>query len=140
MTVALDRTPRRDLRATSPRQLLWAALMLGVSLVAIKAYHLGVPLRDGLSNYLVSLFAISYVDVLFAALCWAAARLLLVIAGMRLNRAPTEGESVEPVAVRVPVEPASVLMPSARAIAASYVVPAFPCASKASESVGFVPE
>ena len=83
MTVALDRTPRRDLRATSARQLLWAALILAVSLVAIKAYHLGVPLRDGLSNYLVSLFAISYVDVLFATLCWAAARLLLVIAGRR---------------------------------------------------------
>ena len=57
--------------------------MLGVSLVAIKAYHLGVPPRDGLSDYLRSLSAISYVDALFAAVCWAAARLVLLIAGRR---------------------------------------------------------
>ena len=81
--MALDRTPRRDLRVTGAGQLLWAALMLGVSLVAIKAYHLGVPLRDGLSDYLRSLSAISYVDALFATVCWAAARLVLVIAWRR---------------------------------------------------------
>ena len=57
--------------------------MLGVSLVAIKAYHLGVPPRDGLLDYLRSLFAISYVDVLFAAACWAAARLVLLIVWRR---------------------------------------------------------
>jgi len=57
--------------------------MLGVSLVAIKAYHLGVPLRDGLLDYGRSILAISYVDVLFATVCWAAARLLLVIASRR---------------------------------------------------------
>jgi phosphoglycerol transferase MdoB-like AlkP superfamily enzyme len=81
--VALERTARGDLRVTGARQLLWAALMLGVSLVAIKAYHLGVPPRDGLSDYLRSLSAISYVDALFAAVCWAAARLVLVIAWRR---------------------------------------------------------
>ena len=57
--------------------------MLGVSLVAIKAYHLGVPPRDGLSDYLRSLSAISYVDALFAAVCWAAARLVLLIVWRR---------------------------------------------------------
>ena len=81
--MALERTPRRDLRVTGAGRLLWAALMLGVSLVAIKAYHLGVPPRDGLSDYLRSLSAISYVDALFAAVCWAAARLVLLIAWRR---------------------------------------------------------
>jgi phosphoglycerol transferase MdoB-like AlkP superfamily enzyme len=57
--------------------------MLGVSLVAIKAYHFGVPPRDELSDYLRSLAAISYVDTLFAAVCWAAARLVLAMAWRR---------------------------------------------------------
>ena len=57
--------------------------MLGVSLVAIKAYHLGVPLRDGLSDYLRWILAVSYVDVLFATVCWAVARLALLIAWRR---------------------------------------------------------
>ena len=81
--MALERTPRRDLRVTGAGQLLWAALMLGVSLVAIKAYHLGVPPRDGLLDYLRSLSAISYVDALFAAVCWAAARVVLLIVWRR---------------------------------------------------------
>jgi phosphoglycerol transferase MdoB-like AlkP superfamily enzyme len=81
--VALQRTPRRNLRVTGAGQLFWAALMLGVSLVAIKAYHLGVPPRDGLLDYLRLLSAISYVDALFAAMCWAVARLVLVIARRR---------------------------------------------------------
>jgi lipoteichoic acid synthase len=81
--VALERTLRRDLPVTGAGRLLSAALMLGVWLVAIKAYHLGVPPRDGLSDYLRSLSAISYVDVLFAAVCWAAARLVLLIAWRR---------------------------------------------------------
>jgi lipoteichoic acid synthase len=81
--VAPERTARRDLPVTGAGRLLWAALMLGVSLVAIKAYHLGVPPRDGLSDYLRSLSAISYVDVLFAAVCWAAARLVLLSAWRR---------------------------------------------------------
>jgi phosphoglycerol transferase MdoB-like AlkP superfamily enzyme len=83
MTVALERTPRRNRRVTGAGQLYWAAVMLGVSLVAIKAYHLGVSLRDGLLDYVRVLSAISYVDVLFAAVCWGAARLVLVIAWRR---------------------------------------------------------
>ena len=81
--MALERTPRRDLPATGAARLRWSALLLGVSLVVIKAYHLGVPPRDGLLDYLRSLSAISYVDVLFAAACWAAARLVLLIAWRR---------------------------------------------------------
>jgi len=81
--VPLDKTARRDERVTGAGQLLWAALILGVSLVAIKAYHLGVPPRDGLSDYVRSLSAISYVDALFAAVCWAAARLALLIVWRR---------------------------------------------------------
>jgi arylsulfatase A-like enzyme len=70
------------LRATCAEHLFWAALMLGVSLIGIKAYYLG-PVRDGLVDYVRSLAAISYVDVLFAAVCWAAARIALVIARRR---------------------------------------------------------
>jgi phosphoglycerol transferase MdoB-like AlkP superfamily enzyme len=83
LTVAVERTTRRDLRVTGAGQLFWAALMLAVTLVAIKAYHLGVPVRDGLPDYLRLLSAISYVDVLFAAACWAAGRVVLVIAWRR---------------------------------------------------------
>jgi phosphoglycerol transferase MdoB-like AlkP superfamily enzyme len=71
------------LRVTGARQLFWAALMLGVTLVAIKAYHLGVPQHAGLSDYVRLLSAISYVDALFAAVCWAAARLVLAIVWRR---------------------------------------------------------
>ncbi len=76
--VALEPTDRRDVPVTGAGRLLRAALMLGVSLVAIKAYHLGVPPSGGLLDYLRSLAAISYVDVLFAAACWAAARVVLI--------------------------------------------------------------
>ena len=88
--MALERTPRRDLPATGAARLRWSALLLGVSLVVIKAYHLGVPPRDGLLEYLRSLAAISYVDVLFAAVCWAAARLVLLI----VRRRPFAGRVV----------------------------------------------
>ena len=74
--MALERTSRRDLRVTDAGLLLCAALMLGVALIAIKTYHLGVPPRDGLSDYVRSLSAISYADALFATACWAVARLV----------------------------------------------------------------
>ena len=81
--MALERTSSRDLRVTDAGLLLCAALMLGVALIAIKTYHLGVPPRDGLSDYVRSLSAISYADALFATACWAVARLVLVIVGRR---------------------------------------------------------
>ncbi|MDO8793059.1 MAG: sulfatase-like hydrolase/transferase, partial [Vicinamibacterales bacterium] len=64
--------------------MFWAAVWLAIVLVAIKAYYLGIPAARALTdftNYLWSLAAISYVDVLFAAICWAAARAILALAG-----------------------------------------------------------
>jgi lipoteichoic acid synthase len=68
----------------------WAAVWLALVLVAIKAYYLGIPAPLALTdsgNYLRSLAAISYVDVLFAAICWAAARAILAVAGDRSRSA-----------------------------------------------------
>lgn len=64
--------------------MFWAAVWLAIVLVAIKAYYLGIPATLAFAdfgNYLRSLAAISYVDVLFAAICWAAARAILALAG-----------------------------------------------------------
>src|SRR5262245_45400142 len=74
---------RTDPRVAASRWLFWAALTLGVSLVAIKAGHLGVPRRSGLAAYALSTVAISYADVLFAACAWAVARGALLVAGRR---------------------------------------------------------
>lgn len=66
--------------------MFWAAVWLAIALVAVKAYYLGIPAALALTdfeNYLWSLAAISYVDVLFAAICWAAARAILALAGDR---------------------------------------------------------
>jgi arylsulfatase A-like enzyme len=64
----------------------WAAVWLALFLVAIKAYYLGIPpalaITD-LENYVWSLAAITYVDVLFAAVCWAVVRATLAFAGTR---------------------------------------------------------
>ena len=64
------------------RRVFWAALWLAIVLVAIKAYYLGVPASLALAdsgNYLRSLAAISYVDVLFAAVIWAGTRIVLAL-------------------------------------------------------------
>ena len=55
----------------STRRVFWAAVWLAIVLVAIKAYYLGIPAPLALTdfgNYLRSLAAISYGDVLFAAM------------------------------------------------------------------------
>ena len=68
----------------STRRVFWAAVWLAIVLVAIKAYYLGIPAAlafTDFGNYLRSLAAISYVDVLFAAISWAAARAILALAG-----------------------------------------------------------
>ena len=70
--------------------MFWAAAWLAIVLVAIKAYYLGIPAPLALidsGNYLRSLAAISYVDVLFAAICWAGARAILARAGDRRRTA-----------------------------------------------------
>ena len=70
------------------RRLFWAAFWLAIVLVAVKAYYLGVPAARAVTDagsYLRSLAAISYVDVLFAAVVWAVGRATLaVVARWRL--------------------------------------------------------
>jgi len=73
-----------NIRAT--RRVFWAAVWLAIVLVAIKAYYLGVPPTLAFTDFgndFRSLAAISYVDVLFAAICWAAARAILAITAYR---------------------------------------------------------
>ena len=68
------------------RRVFWASVWLAMVLVAVKAYYLGVPPALALTdsgNYLRSLAAISYVDVLFAAIVWASGRAMLVLARRR---------------------------------------------------------
>jgi arylsulfatase A-like enzyme len=65
------------IRAAS-RRLFWGAVWLAVSLIATKAYYLGVPLVHGpadLLDYVRSLAAISYADLWFVAGLWTLARL-----------------------------------------------------------------
>ena len=70
------------MRGGANRRLFWAAAWLALMLIAIKAYPLGVPgaitLTAGL-DYLRSLAAISYVDVLFSAIVWAGGRAVLAL-------------------------------------------------------------
>ena len=73
--------PRADARLSAQRCLFRAAIALIVSLVVIKAFHLGLPHADGVSRYLLSVVAISYADVVFVTACWAITRLVLKMAG-----------------------------------------------------------
>ena len=66
--------------------MFWAAVWLAIVLVAIKAYYLGIPPAlafTDFGNYTRSLAAISYGDVVFVVLCWAAARSILAFATER---------------------------------------------------------
>ena len=72
------------------RRLFWAAVWLAIALIAAKAYYLGVPAAARLADtqdYLRSLVAISYVDVLFAAIVWACGRVLLTLTANRRGAA-----------------------------------------------------
>ena len=71
-----------DRQAGTLRQIFWAAVALAVTLASVKAYHLGVRPVNA-AGYLYSVAAISYSDALFAAACWAAAHVLVVLAGGR---------------------------------------------------------
>jgi phosphoglycerol transferase MdoB-like AlkP superfamily enzyme len=73
--------PRAEPRLSAHRCLFQAAIALIVSLVAIKAYHLGLPRSGGVATYLLSVAAISYSDAVFVAACWAIARLVLTMTG-----------------------------------------------------------
>jgi phosphoglycerol transferase MdoB-like AlkP superfamily enzyme len=71
----------------SIRRVYWATVWLAAFLVAVKAYYLGLPgSRTDINGYLQSLAAISYVDALFAAVVWAAARGLLALTGRFTSR------------------------------------------------------
>jgi len=65
------------------RALSWAAVCLAVVLVTIKACYLGVPTVGGVGAFIRSLTAITYRDVLFATVVWAASRAALGLAGDR---------------------------------------------------------
>jgi arylsulfatase A-like enzyme len=74
---------------TATRRVFWAAAGLALFLVAVKAYYLGVPpalTTDALVDYLRSLAAISYDDVLFASIAWGVARAALEVAERRTER------------------------------------------------------
>jgi phosphoglycerol transferase MdoB-like AlkP superfamily enzyme len=82
-------------RNTSPpvaaRRLFWGAVWLAIVFVAIKAYYLGLPPARAMADaedYFLSLAAISYVDVLFAAVIWLAARTVVALAGGRRGATP----------------------------------------------------
>ena len=66
-----------------PRALSWAAICLALVLVAVKAAYLGVPAVAGVGDFLASLMAITYRDVLFAAALWVVGRTALMLAGGR---------------------------------------------------------
>ncbi len=72
---------------TSPaRVVCWSAVWLAVALIAVKAYYLGLPstlTTADAQDYMRSLAAISYVDVLFAAAAWICARALVAVARKR---------------------------------------------------------
>src|SRR5947209_7493514 len=74
----------RSNNLTGARRLFCAAVWLAVAFVAVKASYLGMPDRstvDSVQDFVRSIDAISYRDVLFAAALWAAARVVLALAG-----------------------------------------------------------
>jgi phosphoglycerol transferase MdoB-like AlkP superfamily enzyme len=73
--------PRADPRLSAQRCLVRAAIALIVSLIGIKAYHLGLPRSGGVTAYLWAVAAISYADAVFVTACWAITRLVLTMAG-----------------------------------------------------------
>ena len=68
------------------RRLFWAAIWLAAVLVGIKAYYLGAPAAPtprAAWDYLRDLAAVSFVDVLCAALFWVSGGAALILAGDR---------------------------------------------------------
>ena len=73
-------TEARPAARTATRRVFWAAVWLAAILVAIKASYLGIPSAFALADskdYVRSLAAVSYLDVLFAGVMWAATRAIL---------------------------------------------------------------
>ena len=75
----------REVCRAATRSVFWASVWLAIVLVAAKAYYLTLPgsvrWADGFSLRLLA--AISYADVLFAAVWWAGGRAALALAGDR---------------------------------------------------------
>ena len=68
------------------RRLFWAAVWLAAVLIAIKGYYLGGPVAlsaRAVWDFVRDLVAVSFVDVLFAALLWAAATMAMTLAKRR---------------------------------------------------------
>src|SRR5205823_13302479 len=76
----------RSSNPTEAQRMFWTAVWLAVALVAIKASYLGVPdgtITDSIQDYVRSVAAISYRDVLLTATLWASVRVVLSLAGSR---------------------------------------------------------
>ena len=68
------------------RRLFWAAVWLATVFVAIKAFYLGAPAGPtprAAWDYVRDLTAVSFVDVLFAAVLWVCGRAALLLAADR---------------------------------------------------------
>ena len=65
--------------------MFWAAVWLAILLVAIKAFYLGTPASatpHAAADYVRDLAAVSFVDVLFAAMLWICGNAAEVCANM----------------------------------------------------------
>src|SRR4051794_904882 len=68
------------------RRLSWAAVWLAIAFVAIKAFYLGGPVAansHAVWDFVRDLAAVSFVDVLFAAMLWVCGNAALAVAGDR---------------------------------------------------------
>jgi arylsulfatase A-like enzyme len=68
------------------RRLYWTASWLAIVLVAVKAFYLGAPAErtvHAMWDYVQDLTAVSFVDVLYAAVLWIAGTSALLLAGQR---------------------------------------------------------
>jgi hypothetical protein len=68
------------------RRLYWTASWLAIVLVAVKAFYLGTPAErtvHAMWDYVNDLTAVSFVDLLYAAVLWIAGTSALLLAGQR---------------------------------------------------------
>ena len=68
------------------RRVHWTAAWLAIVFVAVKAYYLGAPAAPtphAAWDYVRDLAAVSFVDVLYAAVLWMVASVALLLAGHR---------------------------------------------------------
>ena len=68
------------------RRLYWTASWLAIVLVAVKAFYLGRPAErtvHAMWDYVNDLTAVSFVDILYAAVLWIGGTSALMLAGQR---------------------------------------------------------